>query len=73
LIIETICSTGIRVSELAYFQAKFIKAGRIQIKSKGKIRTILIPRQLQIKLLYYMKKKSYCSRTGFRHKRWKLP
>lgn len=56
LIIETICSTGIRVSELAYFQAKFIKAGRIQIKSKGKIRTILIPRQLQIKLLYYMKK-----------------
>lgn len=80
LIIETICSTGIRVSELAYFQVKFIKSGRIQIRNKGKIRTILIPRRLQIKLLYYIKKNHitagpiFVTRDGNPHNRsniWK--
>lgn len=56
LIMETICSTGIRISELKYFTVKAVKAGKVQIQNKGKIRVILIPTQLRKKLLYYISK-----------------
>ena len=41
---ETICSTGIRVSELAYITVESVRNGRAEIALKGKIRTILLPR-----------------------------
>lgn len=56
LIIETICGTGIRVSELEYFTVEEIKKGQIKIHNKGKIRVIMIPHKLKMKLLYYAKK-----------------
>ena len=62
LIMETICGTGIRVSELKYFTVESVKSGEIEIRCKGKIRTILIPGKLKKRLLDYVKKNKI--RTG---------
>ncbi len=56
LLMETICSTGIRVSEVAYITVEAAKLGRAEISLKGKIRTILLPKKLCRKLLKYAKK-----------------
>ena len=56
LLMETICATGIRVSEVRYITVEAAKAGRTEISLKGKIRTILIPNKLCRKLLKYAKK-----------------
>ena len=50
LIMETICSTGIRVSEVKYITAEAVKNGQSVISLKGKIRTILLPGKLCKKL-----------------------
>ena len=41
LIMQTICSTGIRVSELSYVTVSAVMQGQAQVKLKGKIRTVL--------------------------------
>ena len=56
LIMETLCATGIRVSELRYITVEAAKAGRTTITLKGKIRTILLPGKLCKKLLKYARK-----------------
>ena len=56
LIMETICGTGIRVSELRHFTVEAVKNGQIEISCKGKIRTILIPGKLRKLLLAYARK-----------------
>lgn len=56
LVMETICATGIRVSEVRYITVEAVKAGRAEIALKGKIRVILIPGKLCRKLLKYAKK-----------------
>ena len=61
LLIETICATGIRVSEVRYITAEAIQAGRADIALKGKIRTILLPGKLCRKLQKYEKKKKITS------------
>lgn len=53
MIMETIASTGIRISELKYFTVQAVKRGTIIIRNKGKIRRILIPKAIRKKLLYY--------------------
>lgn len=53
LLMETICATGIRVSEVRYITVEAAKCGRAEIALKGKIRTILLPRKLAHKLLKY--------------------
>lgn len=58
LIMETICSTGIRVSELRHFTVEAIKQGQIEISCKGKIRTVLLPSKLR-KLLMVFARKSH--------------
>mgnify|MGYP005955929773 CR=1 FL=1 len=45
-LLETICSTGIRVSELRFITVKAVQRGRADICNKGKYRTILLPRRL---------------------------
>ena len=55
LLMETLCATGIRVSEVRYITVEAAKAGRAEISLKGKIRTILIPSKLCRKLLNYAK------------------
>ncbi len=53
LLMETICATGIRVSELRYITMEATKNGKTQISMKGKFRTILLPSQLCRKLKKY--------------------
>lgn len=61
LIIETICATGIRVSEVKYITVKAIQTGRADISLKGKVRTILLPNKLCRKLIKYAKKQNITS------------
>ena len=46
LLMQTICSTGIRVSELQYVTVESIKIGRAEIQSKGKCRCALLSKEL---------------------------
>ena len=46
LVMETLCATGIRVSEVRYITVEAARAGRAEISLKGKIRTILLPQKL---------------------------
>ena len=61
LLMETICATGIRVSELRYITVEAARAGRAEISLKGKLRTILIPGKLCRKLLKYADKNKTAS------------
>ena len=61
LLMETICSTGIRVSEVRYITLEAVRWGRADISLKGKIRTILLPSKLCRKLLKYAKKQKIAS------------
>ncbi len=65
LIMETICSTGIRIGELEYFTVNSVKKGKVQIHNKGKIRIILLPQVLQKKLLCYISKQKIKSGSVF--------
>ncbi len=53
LVIQTICGTGIRVSELRYFTVEAVERGEVVINCKGKTRTILVPGKLRKMLLSY--------------------
>jgi len=61
LLMEAICATGIRVSEVQYITVEAAKAGRAEISLKGKIRTILLPAKLCRKLLKYAAKQKTAS------------
>ena len=61
LLMETICATGIRVSEVRYITVETANAGKAEISLKGKIRTILIPRKLCRKLIKYARKNKIAS------------
>ena len=61
LLMEAICATGIRVSEVKYLTVEAAKQGRTDISLKGKVRTILIPNKLCRKLLKYAKKNKTAS------------
>ena len=61
LLLETICATGIRVSEVRYITVEAACRGRTEISLKGKIRMILLPSKLCRKLLKYAKKKRIAS------------
>ena len=56
LVIQTICSTGIRVSELQYITVEAVQRGVSEVECKGKIRVILIPHDLKKELRKYIKK-----------------
>ena len=61
LLMETICATGIRVSEVRYITVEAARRGRAEISLKGKIRTILLPAKLCRKLLKYARKQKTAS------------
>lgn len=61
LVLKTICSTGIRVSELQYFTVETVRHGEITVNCKSKTRTILVPGKLRKLLLNYAKQKHICS------------
>ena len=61
LLMETICATGIRVSEVRYITVEAARRGQAEISMKGKLRVILIPGKLCRKLLKYAKKQKTVS------------
>lgn len=65
LLMETICATGIRVSEVPYITVEALRAGRAEIALKGKIRTVLLPEKLRRKLLKYAGKRKIASGEVF--------
>ena len=70
LLMETICSTGIRASEVQYITVEAAKNGKTEITLKGKIRTILLPSKLYRKLLKFAtQKKNRLRRDLSRQKR----
>ena len=54
LILQTICGTGIRVSELKFITVEAVKHGFAKVNCKGKSRTVFIVKTLQKKLLKYV-------------------
>lgn len=68
LLAETICATGIRVSEVRYITVEAIKQGKAEIALKGKIREILLPVRLCRKLKKYAVKQKTTSGAIFRTK-----
>ena len=58
MILQTICCTGIRVSELSFITVKAVRQGFAEICCKGKNRRIMIPGDLRKKLLLYIQKKA---------------
>lgn len=53
LLMEAICATGVRVSEVRYLTVEAAQRGRAEITLKGKIRVILLTGKLCRKLLKY--------------------
>jgi len=70
VIMETIASTGARISEIQYFTVSSVYKGMVEIQNKGKIRKILIGLSLQKLLINYIQKKGiikgkiFCTATG---------
>lgn len=55
-LMQTICATGIRVSELCYITVNAVHTGRAIINCKGKMRTVFLPKQLRRMLKEYIKR-----------------
>ena len=53
LVVQTICGTGIRVSELEFITLEAVRRGEAVVSCKGKTRKIFIVKALQKKLLRY--------------------
>ena len=70
LVIQTICATGIRVSELRFITVEAVYRGRAEISNKGKRRMVFLPERLRKLLKSYAKgqKKTagavFTTRTG---------
>lgn len=57
LLIQTLCSTGIRISELSYITVTAVEKQIVQVDCKGKVRTIFLTRQLCRLLKEYAEKR----------------
>lgn len=66
LLLETICATGIRVSELQYFTVEAVSVGTITVRCKGKTRNIFIPGKLRKRLLAFARQKKITEGVLFR-------
>ena len=65
LIIQTICGTGIRVSELQYITVEAVHKSEAFVNCKGKNRRIFIVAELRKKLLQYIKRQNIKSGAVF--------
>lgn len=70
LILQTICGTGIRVSELQYITVEAVEHGEAVVNCKAKIRSVFIVKELRQKLLRYAAEQNiksgmiFATRTG---------
>lgn len=58
MLIQTICATGIRVSEHKYITVESLREGKVIVNNKGKRRVIFIPKQLGKLLIQYCHKEN---------------
>lgn len=65
LVIQTICATGIRVSELQFITAVALQTGRAEINNKGKRRIVFLPDQLRRMLKKYLREQKRTSGPVF--------
>ncbi len=65
LLIQTICGTGIRVSELSFITVEAIRCGEAVVSCKGKSRTVFIVKDLCTKLQRYAREHNITSGTIF--------
>lgn len=65
LVLQTICATGIRVSELRFITAEAVNLGRAEITNKGKRRTVFLPGKLRKLLSAYLRKQDKTSGPVF--------
>lgn len=65
LLIQTICGTGIRVSELQYITVEAVKCGEAVVSLKGKTRSVFVVRELKKKLLRYAAEQKIASGAIF--------
>ncbi len=65
LVIQTICATGIRVSELRYITVEAVQAGRAEVNNKGKRRTVFLPDKLRRLLKTYLRKQKITAGAVF--------
>lgn len=63
LLMQTICSTGIRISELRFVSVEAVRAERAVINCKGKVRQVILPKQLCRMLSKYIKENNI--KSGF--------
>jgi len=55
LLVQTLCATGIRVSEHRFITVEAARSGVAEVRCKGKLRTVLLPQKLYRALLKYAK------------------
>ena len=65
LIIQAICSTGIRISELKFITVEAVRTGRAEISCKGKFRVIFLPDKLRAVLGNYIRKQKITAGAVF--------
>lgn len=64
-IMLTVCSTGIRISELQFITLESLNTRRARVSLKGKTRTVILPVELCRELKRYAKEKSISSGSVF--------
>lgn len=65
LLLQTICATGIRISELRYFTVEAIRSEELTVCCKNKTRTIFLPPQLRKALRRYAARRNIRSGPVF--------
>ena len=65
LLMQTICSTGIRVSELKFITVEAVERGIAEINCKGKRRQVFLPKELRKMLGRYIKEQKRKSGAVF--------
>ncbi len=67
-LMQTICNTGIRISELRFIDANAVKTGKATIRCKGKMRVVILTAPLCKMLKGYMKEQGITSGSVFQTK-----
>ncbi len=65
LMLQTICGTGIRISELRFITVEGVRSGRISVRCKGKTRTVFVVAKLRKQLLDYTAERGIRSGSVF--------
>lgn len=65
LIIQAICSTGIRISELRFITVEAVKTGRAEVSCKGKFRVVFLSDKLRVVLGNYIRKQKITAGAVF--------